>query len=313
MDYMDRTGAFEDVAIAITWQPASLTRVYEALSLANTRMDYHFTGRASHAAAAPHLGRSALDAVELMNVGVNYMREHVPSDARIHYAMIDSGGIAPNVVQAKAKVRYMVRAIELPTMWNIFERVKKVAEGAALMTETTVTSEVYSAMSNLLGNSPLEKAMQANLQHLGPPPFDDNDRAFARQMQATFQEDDIVTSYKRFGVARSDAALGEIVVPSDSPRAQLRGSTDVGDVSWVVPTVQAYGATYAIGTPGHSWQMTAQGKTPAAHKGMAHVAKAMAATALDCLRDPALVASAKADFTQRTQTFAYKSPLPAET
>ena len=207
----------------------------------------------------------------------------------------------------------MVRAIELPTMWSIFERVKKVADGAALMTETTVTSQVYSAMSNLLGNSPLEKAMQANLQHLGPPPFDDQDRAFARQMQATFQEDDIVTAYKRFGVVRGDAALGEVVVPPDSPRAQLRGSTDVGDVSWVVPTVQAYGATYAIGTPPHSWQMVAQGKSAAAHKGMAHVAKAMAATALDCLRDPALLASAKADFAQRTKTFAYKSPLPAET
>jgi aminobenzoyl-glutamate utilization protein B len=191
--------------------------------------------------------------------------------------------------------------------------VKKVAEGAALMTETTVTSQVYSAMSNLLGNAPLEKAMQANLQHLGPPPFDDLDRAFAKKIQATFQEEDIVTSYKRFGVPRTEASLGEVVVPADSPRAQLRGSTDVGDVSWVVPTVQAYGATWAIGTPGHSWQMTAQGKTPAAHKGMVQAAKAMAATALDCLRDPALIASAKADFAQRTKTFAYKSPLPAET
>jgi len=191
--------------------------------------------------------------------------------------------------------------------------VKKVAEGAALMTETTVKSEVYSAMSNLLGNAPLEKAMQANLQHLGPPPFDDIDRAFARKIQATFQEEDIITSCKRFGVARTDAALGEIVVPADSPRAQLRGSTDVGDVSWVVPTVQAYGATWAIGTPGHSWQMTAQGKTAYAHKGMVQAAKAMAATALDCLRDPALIAGAKADFAQRTKTFAYKSPLPVET
>jgi aminobenzoyl-glutamate utilization protein B len=168
-------------------------------------------------------------------------------------------------------------------------------------------------MSNLLGNSPLEKAMQANLQHLGPPPFDDKDRAFAKTIQATCSEEDILTAYRRFGVSPGDAALGEEVVPADSPRAQLRGSTDVGDVSWVVPTVQAYGATYAIGTPPHSWQMTAQGKTPAAHKGMVQAAKAMAATALDCLRDPALLASAKADFARRTKAFAYKSPLPAET
>jgi aminobenzoyl-glutamate utilization protein B len=311
--FMVREGAFDDVDIAISWHPAPFMALNVANSLSMIQIDFTFSGRASHAAASPHLGRSALDAVELMNVGVNYMREHVPSDVRIHYATIDAGGIAPNVVQAKATVRYMVRAIELPTMYNVFERVKKVADGAALMTETTVTSQVYSAMSNLLGNAPLEKAMQANLQHLGPPPFDDLDRAFAKKIQATFQEEDIVTSYKRFGVPRTEASLGEVVVPADSPRAQLRGSTDVGDVSWVVPTVQAYGATWAIGTPGHSWQMTAQGKTPAAHKGMVQAAKAMAATALDCLRDPALIASAKADFAQRTKTFAYKSPLPAET
>jgi aminobenzoyl-glutamate utilization protein B len=311
--FMVREGAFDDVDIAISWHPAPFMALNVANSLSMIQIDFTFVGRASHAAASPHLGRSALDAVELMNVGVNYMREHVPSDVRIHYATIDAGGIAPNVVQAKATVRYMVRAIELPTMYNVFERVKKVAEGAALMTETRVTSQVYSAMSNLLGNAPLEKAMQANLQHLGPPPFDDIDRAFAKKIQATFQEEDIITSCKRFGVARTEAALGEIVVPADSPRAQLRGSTDVGDVSWVVPTVQAYGATWAIGTPGHSWQMTAQGKTAYAHKGMVQAAKAMAATALDCLRDPALIAGAKADFAQRTKTFAYKSPLPVET
>ncbi len=168
-------------------------------------------------------------------------------------------------------------------------------------------------MSNLLGNSPLEKAMQANLDHLGPPPFDETDRAFARKIQATFQPEDIPTAHRRFGVPPGDAALGEIVVPADSPRAQLRGSTDVGDVSWVAPTVQAYGATYAVGTPPHSWQLTAQGKAPAAHKGMVQAAKAMAATAIDVLKDPRLLAEAKADYAARTKAFAYRSPLPADT
>lgn len=311
--FMVREGAFDDVDVAISWHPAPFMALNVANSLSMIQADFSFVGRASHAAAAPHLGRSALDAVELMNVGVNYMREHVPSDARIHYAIVDSGGSQPNVVQARAKVRYMMRAIELPTMMNIFERVRKIADGAALMTETSVTSQVVSAMSSLLGNGPLEKTMQANLQHLGPPPFDDTDRAFAKKMQGTFSEDDISTAYRRFGVARGEGALGEIVVPADSPRGQLRGSTDVGDVSWVVPTVQAYGATYAIGTPPHSWQMVAQGMAPAAHKGMTHVAKAMAATALDVLRDPELLADAKADFAARTKAFAYKSPLPADT
>ncbi len=136
--FMVRAGAFADVDIAITWHPAAFCEVAEAAALANTRIDFTFKGRAAHAAAAPHLGRSALDAVELMSVGVNYMREHMPSDARIHSAIIDAGGIAPNVVQADAKVRYLIRSRELPDLVELIARVKKVAEGAALMTETSV-------------------------------------------------------------------------------------------------------------------------------------------------------------------------------
>src|SRR5215210_8062735 len=145
--FMVRDGAFRDVDIAISWHPAAFAAVQEALSLANTRIDFSFLGRASHAAAAPHLGRSALDAVELMNVGVNYMREHMPSDARIHYALLDAGGIAPNVVQANAKVRYLIRARNLPELLRLIGRVKKIAEGAALMTETSVQAQVISAVS----------------------------------------------------------------------------------------------------------------------------------------------------------------------
>ena len=163
----------------------------EPVSLANTRIDFSFTGRASHAAAAPHLGRSALDAMELMNVGVNYMREHMPSDARVHYAVLDAGGIAPNVVQAHAKVRYLIRARNLPELTRLIERVRKIADGAALMTETSVKAQVVSAVSNLMGNTALEKAMHDNLQRLGPPPFDEADRAFARKIQATLSEEDI--------------------------------------------------------------------------------------------------------------------------
>src|SRR3954469_22957109 len=158
--FMVRAGCFEDVDIAITWHPAAINRVDDAMSLAGVRVDFAFKGRASHAAAAPHLGRSALDAVELMNVGVNYMREHMPSDARIHYAMLDSGGIAPNVVQAYAKVRYSIRARDVQGMNALIARVAKIADGAALMTETKVEAEMATAVSNLLGNTPLEKAMQ---------------------------------------------------------------------------------------------------------------------------------------------------------
>src|SRR5271170_2798410 len=183
--FMVRSGCFEDADIALTWHPSSFWEVVVTPSLANTRADFVFTGRTSHAAVSPHLGRSALDAVELMNVGVNYMREHMPSDARIHYAVLDAGGIAPNVVQARAKVRYLIRARELPELTRLIERVRKVAEGAALMTETRVESQVVSAVSNLLANTPLEKAMYDNLQRLGPPPFDEADRAEAAKFQST--------------------------------------------------------------------------------------------------------------------------------
>src|SRR6202051_2276404 len=310
--FMVRSGSFDDTDIAITWHPSAFCEVADALSLANTRIDFTFTGRASHAAAAPHLGRSALDAVELMNVGVNYMREHMPSDARIHYALIDAGGIAPNVVQAHAKVRYLIRARELADLTGLIARVKKIAEGAALMTETKVSAKVISGVANLLGNTPLEAAMHGCWERLGLPPFDDMDRAFARKIQGTLTPEDISTAYRRVGVKRGDASLCDQIVPLDSKRNPMVGSTDVGDVSWVVPTVQAHCATYAIGTPGHSWQLTAQGKTPAAKKGMVHVAKVMAATAVEAIKDPELIARAKADLAERTRETPYVSPIPKD-
>ncbi len=311
--FMARAGTFSDVDVAISWHPASFSGVNLAASLANTRIDFSFHGRASHAAAAPHLGRSALDAVELMSVGVNYMREHMPSDARVHAAILDAGGLAPNVVQAFAKVRYLVRAKTLPELSRLIERVRKVADGAALMTETRVTSQMISAVSNLLANTPLEQAMQDNLDRIGPPPFDDADRAAAREFQGTLPREDIETVYRRLGIAaHSDTPLCDRIIPLDARPTGANGSTDMGDVSWVVPTVQARGATYAIGTPGHSWQLTAQGKLPAAHKGLVHVAKVMAGTALDVIHDPALLARAKADHQARIGKTPYECPLPAD-
>jgi aminobenzoyl-glutamate utilization protein B len=311
--FMVRAGDFDDVDIAITWHPAAINRVDDAVSLANTRIDFSFKGRASHAAAAPHLGRSALDAVELMNVGVNYMREHMPSDARIHYAMIDAGGIAPNVVQAKATVRYAIRAGNLPAMRALIERVKKIAEGAALMTETQASLKVVSAVSNLLGNAPLEEAMQVQFERLGPPPFDAADRKYAADIQATLSPEDIASAYARAGVPpRSDNPLCDFIVPQGTKGAPMIGSTDVGDVSWVVPTVQARVATHAIGTPGHSWQITAQGKSGQAKKGMVHAAKVMASVAVDALQNPSLIARAKSDHRARTAATPYACPLPRD-
>jgi len=215
------------------------------------------------------------------------------------------------VVQARAKVRYLIRAADLEGLNALVARVRRIADGAALMTETTVTTQVVSAVSNLMANTPLEQAMHDNFQRLGPPTFDDEDRAYAGRIRATLSEADVAAAFHRSGVpVRPDLEMCDFIIPFGSRGRGGNGSTDVGDVSWVVPTVQARGATCAVGTPFHSWQLTAQGKSQAAHKGLVHVAKVMAGTALDALQDPALIASAKADLAERTRATPYVCPLP---
>lgn len=311
--FMVRAGLFDDVDIAISWHPASFTGVNKPISLACIEANFHFAGRAAHAAAAPHLGRSALDAVELMNVGVNYMREHMPSSARVHYAITDAGGSAPNVVQARASVRYLVRARELDEMHTLFARVQKIAEGAALMSETGMRCEVVSGTANLLGNATLERLMHEALERLGPPPFDAADRALAAEFQKGFTADEIRAAFLRFGLTpRMDLPLCDFVYPLGGGDGSLVGSTDVGTVSWVVPTVQMRGATCAVGTPFHSWQLVAQGKTAIAHKGLEHAAKGMAATAVDLLARPALIEQARADWRAARAGRDFVNPIPAD-
>jgi len=308
--FMVRSGAFDDADIAITWHPNSFWEVSVTPSLANTRADFIFTGRASHAAVSPHLGRSALDAVELMNVGVNYMREHMPSEARVHYALLDTGGIAPNVVQAHARVRYSIRDRDLPGMSALVARVHKIAQGAALMTETSVEMKIISAVSNVLDNTPLEQTLHKIMQDLGPPHFDEADKAFAAKIRATLTDNDIASVYHSIGMAPTDRPLADFIVPLDAKRNPQIGSTDVGDVSWVVPTVQVHAPTVAIGTPFHTWQIVAQGKSPHAHKAMVQAAKAMAALGVQALNEPELIAAAKADLAKRTARTPYVNPLP---
>jgi aminobenzoyl-glutamate utilization protein B len=309
-DFMVRDGAFDDADIAITWHPSSFWEVVVTPSLANTRADFIFTGRTAHAAASPHLGRSALDAVELMSVGVNYMREHMPSDARVHYALLDTGGIAPNVVQAHARVRYSIRDRDLPGMNELVERVHKIAQGAALMTETKVEMKIISAVSNILPNTPLEQALHGIMEELGPPHFDETDKDFAAKIRSTLTDKDIETVYYSIGMEPTDRPLADFIVPLDAKRNPQIGSTDVGDVSWVVPTVQVHAPTVAIGTPFHTWQVVAQGKSPHAHKAMVQAAKAMAGLGVRALTEPDLIATAKADLNRRTARTPYVSPLP---
>ncbi|WP_299819743.1 amidohydrolase [uncultured Jannaschia sp.] len=312
--FMVREGLFEDVDLAITWHPASFNGVDDAHSLANTRIDFTFHGKAAHAAGAPELGRSALDAVELMNVGVNYMREHMPDDARIHYAYLDAGGPAPNVVQAKATVRQLIRARDLAGLESLVRRVRAIADGAALMTEARVESRVFSAVSNLIGNRPLEEAMQEAFDALGPVEFDEADRAYAREIRATLTREDIADTFARLNMKPDyDLALCDFVAPLDRPFLGGMGSTDVGDVSWAVPTVQARVATCAMGTPFHTWQLTAQGKSRAAHKGMVHAAKVMAHTAWTMITDSSRREAAAQAHRDRLTEYPYICPIPEET
>lgn len=310
--FMVRDGAFSDVDIAISWHPSNFAGVQRETSLANCRIDFTFTGRAAHAAAVPELGRSALDAVELMSVGVNYMREHMQSDCRIHYAILDAGGISPNVVQAHAKVRYVVRAADLSGLFALIERVKKVAEGAALMTETKVEAVTLAGVSNLVVNTPLMDTMQDIWDSMGPPAFDAEDVAFAEKIRATLTPEDVAASWAQERLEQRDIPLADFILPAHNELRQMGGSTDVGDVSWVVPTVQAYGATLAIGTQLHTWQVVAQGKSALAHKGMASVAKVMAATGLAAMTSEQLREAAWADLKRRHKGQEYKSPIPAQ-
>ncbi len=309
--FMVRDGAFSDVDIAISWHPSNFAGVQRETSLANCRIDFTFTGRAAHAAAVPELGRSALDAVELMSVGVNYMREHMPSECRIHYAVLDAGGISPNVVQAHAKVRYVVRSPDLAGLFALIERVKKVAEGAALMTETKVDSTILAGVSNLIVNTPLMDVMQDIWESLGPPAFDAADVAFAEAIRATLSPEDIAASWSQERLEKRDIPLADFILPPHNEVRQMGGSTDVGDVSWVVPTVQAYGPTLAIGTQLHTWQVVAQGQSALAHRGMISAAKAMAATGLAAIESGQLREAAWDDLRRRRKGQDYQSPIPA--
>ena len=308
--FMVRDKIFKDVDAAITWHPGCLPGIVKGSSLANCRVDFTFEGRASHAAVSPHLGRSALDAIELMNVGVNYMREHMPDKARIHYALIDGGGISPNVVQAKAKVRYVVRDETTPKMMELLERVKEIAKGAALMTQTKVKTKILAGVSNLVYNETLGNIMQGNLDQLGAPEFSKEEYLYAKKYQDTLTRKDIESAYSHAGIDLVEGqVLAETVVAGDVKPVDMGGSTDVADVSWVVPTVSLWGANYAIGTPFHSWQMTAQGKSSIAIKGMTHAAMVMAATGSDLILNKTILDDAWSEHNKTIEKGGYMLPI----
>ncbi len=310
--FMVRDGLFDDVDAALTWHPAALNSVWAASSLANNSAKFRFYGRSAHAAANPDMGRSALDAVEIMNVGANYLREHVVEKARIHY-VITRGGGEPNVVPAEAEVWYYVRAPKREQVEEIYQRLLLCAKGAAIMTETEYDVEFLAGCYQYLPNRVLGKLLHQNLRKVGAPPFDEADRQFARQLRETFapgQQEAAVSRFKELAEELRGKDLHDGVLPLRESDEVMPGSTDVGDVSWVVPTAQFATACTVIGAAGHSWQMTATSGMSIGHKGMLTAAEVLALTVRDLLTRPEVLAEAREEFRRATEGSPYRCPLP---
>ena len=314
--FMVKAGLFDDLDICLGWHPDSVNSTIWANFLANYRVGFKFHGKPAHAAADPYNGRSALDAVELMNVGVNYLREHMIPGARVHYVITNGGGTAPNVVPAEAASLYSVRAPRTDQLNPLFERVKDIARGAALMTGTELDIELYSGMSNMLLNETINNVLQAKLEEVGAPKFSKEDEAFAKEISRTIPSDSFEEAAVTYGLDADAIAemkksvLHEGVLPPYKSDIVQPGSTDVGDVSWAVPTGQIGTACMAIGTPGHSWQTVAQGRMGIGHKGMLYAAKVMALGAAEFMQSPDLVHKAQQEFKKRRAASDYVSPIP---
>lgn len=311
--FMVKGHAFDGCDICLTWHPHAF-HVCSMSSLANARVKYHFTGTSAHAATSPHLGRSALDAVELMNVGCNYLREHMPQECRLHYAVTNTGGDAPNVVQAEAEVVYAIRAPRNADTVRLLERVNKVAQGAALMTETEVEISLHSAYADLIQNQTLNEIVYKNMQTFSNIPYTEEDMEYAQKYKNLADKQELVqlkSLAAKFLGNKADAALSLPVVKLMIPPINLKqGSNDVGDVSQCIPTACFSAACFAMGTAPHTWQEVAQGKSELAHKGMFFASQVLAATAVNILEDPELADKAKADFEAVMEGQEYESLIP---
>jgi aminobenzoyl-glutamate utilization protein B len=300
--YMALDGQFKDLDVCLHWHPGTRNRITYADSKALISAKFTFSGLASHASGAPEKGRSALDGVELMNVGANYMREHIKETSRIHYVITNGGG-QPNVVPATAQVWYYVRANVHADVEAHFDWLCDIADAAAKMSRTTVKRQIDTDCHEVLPNLPLSKLLLKNLQKVGPPHFDKADFDLARQLQTAIRAD--------FGLKDPEILHEKI---DELPAAPFHdaGSTDVGDISWHVPTSGLSTACFAFGSPGHSWQNVAAIGSPIGHKGLLVASKVLALTALDVLQDEQAVKEAKADFDKRMKDRKYTSKIPKD-
>ena len=317
--YMARDGIFDNTDIALAWHPSVFHQVGTGSSQSCIQCYFRFHGVASHAAGSPEKGRSALDAVELMDIGVNYLREHMDSTDRVHYAITNSGGKSPNVVQAEAEVKYLVRSTSNRKCQALYERVCNIARGAALMTETQLEIIFDEGLSNTVVNFVLEDVMNEAFREIGVPAYTEEDLAYAQKFRDTWKQeftmDDVpenVRDKKRLLKDMRESPICSYLVENDYSDKVSMGSTDVGDVSWVVPTETLGTATYSYGAGAHSWQWVAQGKSDIAMKGMYTAAEVLARTAEKLIEDPELIEKAKQEHRERTAGEKYCCLIPAD-
>ena len=318
--FMARDGLWKNLDAALTWHPDDVNEVATGSSNACIQVQYHFEGTASHAAAAPEMGRSALDAVELMNIGVQFLREHMSDKARIHYAITDAGGCSANVVQPRASVLYMVRSNRVAEAVELQKRVDKIAEGAALMTETGFEKKFIDGCADTVCNHVLEKVLYDNFVQLGVPAYTEEENAYADVLAAGFDTRNYYPGIaaKNEGKAREQVkrlqeggghAMNAFLAPLYTGDAFEPGSTDVGDVSWLTPTAQIHAAAWPNGCPGHSWQIVSSGRTTIGHKAALQAGRVLAAGAIDLFQNPHLLKEARKEFERRTKD-GFICPIP---
>lgn len=318
--FMAKAGLWYGLDCALTWHPSDANEVSTGTCNSCIQTLYRFHGVAAHAAGDPENGRSALDAAELMNVGVQYLREHTKSDARIHYAIVDGGGLSPNVVQSNASVLYMVRSQSVRDALALQARVDRIAEGAAMMTETTCEKVFIDGCSNTVPNHTLEQLMYDNFCELGVADYTEEERSFATALKATYdshgalpgiaaQKDPEAAEFVRAQSHDGTDALNAFLCPLYTGDVFEPGSTDVGDVSWQTPTAQLHTVCFPSGAPGHSWQNVSCGKTTIGHKGLLSAARVLAATSVDLFEDPTRIERAKAEFEIAARS-GYVCPIP---
>lgn len=316
--FIARAGYFDNVDFAYTWHPATINEVGSWGDVAIMGANFTFDGVAAHAGGEPHLGRSALDACELMNIGCNYLREHMIDTARIHYAYSDPGGTAPNVVQSHAVIKYEVRAPKVSQVQELFTRVVDVAKGAALMTGTKMQYEITMAFSDYVPNRTLGALVDQCMRELGAPDWTEEDFAVASKFLRTYPRSTMVGIREKLGSffepEELDAALAkpldQVIHPFNPKETGYHsGSTDVGDVGYATPTVSFNVATACLGNVGHSWQNTAFACSDIGFKGMLRAAEILTLAAVRTMEQPELIAKARAELRQKNGG-SYQCPLP---